>query len=248
MKNICFWLFSSLLVARCVNPENADAQTNFQNLDFESASFSNPISGPIAGADYQPVGLGLPGWNASIGGNPVTEVLQNDYTLGEASVDILGPGWGSGPYGIPTDPGIIDGNYTVFLQAFNQAQGNVSLFQTATIPADALSLQFKAWVMLPYSSFSVSFDGNSLSPVALSSGQSPSGQSYEVYGANLGSYAGETGPLEFTANANDNGASWMELDDINFSTTTVTPEPNTLALAVMGGLALAARRWHKRGA
>jgi hypothetical protein len=42
------------------------------------------------------------------------------------------------------------------------------------------------------------------------------------------------------------GESATELDDITFSTTTVMPEPNTLALAVMGGLALIARRWCKR--
>lgn len=35
----------------------------------------------------------------------------------------------------------------------------------------------------------------------------------------------------------------VELDDITFSTTTVTPEPNTLALAVTGALALAVGRW-----
>jgi len=245
MKNIRIWIVSGFLVARCANPNVAGAQGNFQDLDFESAAPGPPITGPIIGADYQPVGLALPGWNASIGGVAVTEVLQNNYTLGAASIDILGPGWGSTYPFTSVDPGIIDGNYTVFLQAFNQAQGNVSLSQTGTIPPNTLSLQFKAWSTFPTASFSVSFGGNSLSPVVLSSGQSPSGQPYEVYGVNIAQYAGETGELEFTANPNNNGASWTELDDITFSPNAV-PEPNTLALVVMGGLVLAARRWRAK--
>ena len=92
-------------------------------------------------------------------------------------------------------------------------------------------------------SLTVSFGGNSLSPVMLSSGQSPSGQLYGVYGVNITQYAGETGQLEFTAVANNNGPSWTELDDITFSPNAV-PEPNTLALILLGGLALV--RWRCR--
>jgi hypothetical protein len=85
-----------------------------------------------------------------------------------------------------------------------------------------------------------------LSPVLLSSGQDPSGQTYDVYGADISAYAGQSGQLQFTVPCTpDLGENGFELDDITFSTTTVTPEPNTLALVVMGGLALAARRWRK---
>ena len=99
---------------------------------------------------------------------------------------------------------------------------------------------------MPTAVFSVTFDGNSLSPGVLSSGESAFGQYYLVYGANIASYAGQTGPLEFTSIFTDQGVSATEFDDITFSTAAVTPEPNTLALAVMGGLALAARRWRAK--
>ena len=248
MKNICIWCVCSLLVARCANPHTANAQGSFQNLNFESAAPGPPITGPIGGADYQPIGLALPGWNASIGGISVTEVLQNNYTLGAASIDILGPGWGSLYPFQSIDPGIIDGNYTVFLQAFNTGQGNVSLWQNGTIPANAESLQFSAWSYLSSTAtFSVSFGGNSLSPVVLSSGQSPSGQPYDVYAVNIAPYAGLSGQLEFTANPNNYGPSWTAFDDITFSTNVLAvPEPNTLALILTGGLALAARRWRAK--
>jgi hypothetical protein len=225
-----FAAFSSILLAAF----SAPAQTAFQNLSFESANLSSP-SGPF---NEVPISSALPGWSASIGGVPVTQVLQNNYTLGAASIDIFGPNWNQ------TEPGIIDGNYTVFLQAFNAGQGNVSLWQNGTIPANAASLQFSAWQYPSVNeAFSVSFAGNSLSPVILGSGQSPSGQAYTVYGVNIAPYAGQTGQLEFTA-AGGQGPDWVELDDITFST---IPEPGTLALVVMGGLALAVRRWRGKG-
>jgi hypothetical protein len=221
----------------CMAVLTAHAQGIFQNLDFESANLS-PTPSEYGG--YVPIASALPGWTASIGGVAVTQVAQDDYTLGEAYIDIFGPNWNS------INPGIIDGNYTVFLQAFIPAQGEVTISQTGTIPADEESLQFKAWSFMSENTLSVSFAGNSLSPVVISSGASPAGQGYDVYGVNIASYAGETGQLEFSALANGT-TTQVELDDITFSTAAVTPEPNTLALVLMGGLALAARRWRGRG-
>ncbi len=215
---------------------SAQAQGTFQNLNFESANLSPIVSGQYGGEVA--ISSALPGWSATIGGVAVTQVLQNNYTLGEASISIFGPSWND------VDPGIIDGNYTVFLQAFNPGQGNVSLWQTGTIPANAASLQFSAWNYTSVNeAFSVSFAGNSLSPVSLGSGQSASGQAYTVYGVSIAPYAGQTGQLEFTAFGGQ-GPDWIELDDIAFSPNGV-PEPSTLALVVIGGLALAARRWRK---
>jgi hypothetical protein len=229
-KAKAFVILSAVMLAGL----SAAAQGSFQNLDFESASLA-PTSG--FGGNV-PIGSALPGWSATIGGVAVTQVLQNNYTLGEAFIDILGPGWNY------INPGIIDGNYTVYLQAFDSTQGNVSIWQSGTIPANALSLQFKTWKFQPTSAFSVTFNGNSLSPVVLSSGQSASGQTYDVYGANIGAYAGQTGSLEFTALVSGYGESATEFDDITFSPTSV-PEPNTLAIIVMGGVAVAARRCGK---
>jgi hypothetical protein len=230
-------LFVTLLFAVSA-AQPAPAQSTFQNLNFESATLA-PTTG--SGGDVA-IGAALPGWNGSIGGAPVSEVLQNNYTLGEASIDIFGPNYASVGQGFGFGQGVIDGNYTVFLQAFNPSQGNVAIWQNGTIPANAESVQFKAWSYGEGATFSVSFAGNTLSPVEISSVANDTGIPVIEYGANIGAYAGQTGELEFTANYGNQGASWSEFDDITFSNVSVTPEPNTLALIVMGGLALAARR------
>jgi hypothetical protein len=210
---------------------SAHAQGTFQNLDFESANLSNP-SGPL---NEVSITSALPGWSGSIGGVPVTEVLANNYTTGAASIDVFGPGWNS------VNPGVIGGNYTVFLQAFNTAQGNVSIWQDGTVPANAASLQFSAWNYPSVNeAFSVFFVGNSLSPIALESGQSSSGQAYTVYGVNIAPYDGQVGQLEFTS-FGGNGPGWIELDDIAFSMQAV-PEPSPLALTGIGALLFALHR------
>ena len=94
---------------------SAQAQGTFQNLGFEQA---DPVV--IVGSPYYPTavtfGSALPGWSSSIGGVPVTQAFLNNYSLGAASISIFGPGWNS------VNPGIIDGNYTVFLQGSTQAK------------------------------------------------------------------------------------------------------------------------------
>jgi hypothetical protein len=214
------------------------AQGTFQNLNFESANLTAIPPGQSGGEVS--LSAALPGWNASIGGTPVTQVLQNNLTLGNASIDILGPDWNS------VNPGIIDGNYSVFLQSGGTPQGsggvNTSLWQDGTIAANAASLQFKAWGDLPSTAlFSVSFGGNNLVPITLSSGESPSGQVYTLYGINVSAYAGQTGQLEFTSDFNGAGPSWLLLDDISFSTQ-VVPEPRPLVLTGLGALLFALNR------
>jgi hypothetical protein len=224
----CYVVFAATL--------SVQAQLAFNNLDFEQAS---PV--PIVGNPNYPYAVSpssaLPDWSGSINGVPLTQVMLNTYSFGAASVDLFGPGWNN------VNPGIIEGNDAVFLQAFFPSQGNVSIWQTGTVPADAESLRYKAWSFIaPDNTLSISFGGNTLSPVLISSGQSSAGQDYDVYGVNIAPYAGQTGQLEFSAMANGTETQ-VELDDITFSTTTVTPEPNTLALAVTGALALAVGRW-----
>ena len=181
-----------------------------------------------------------------LGNSQQTQVLHNNAYNSTATVDILGPDWQETEGYTFT---IIDGEYSLFLQSGNDPNNittfdNASIAQTGTVPSNAESLQFKAW-QLYVGTFSVTFNGNSLSPVVLSSGQSPSGQPYTVYGANIAPYAGETGQLEFTQLYNGADPALL-LDDITFS-----PNPflnlGTLALVVMGGLVLALRRWRAKG-
>jgi hypothetical protein len=200
------------------------AQGTFQNLDFESATLS-PIPPGQYGGEV-PISEALPGWTGTINGTPVTQALQNNITLGAPSIDILGPSWNF-------NPGIIEGNYSVFLQTFISSEGEVSLWQDGTVPANTASLQFSAWSQYSPVNLLVSFAGNNLSLVALSTGTSPSGQPYTVYGASLAPYAGQTGQLEFTTFAATRPGQ-IELDDISFSTQSV-PEASPLLLTGLGG-------------
>jgi hypothetical protein len=217
------------------------AQQPFTNLNFESANLF-----PIPPGSYNvlvPVTSALPGWTAYIGSVQQAQVLQNDYTLGQASVDIFGPnypaaGWSPNVY----NPGTIDGSYSVLLQAggdpiVNGQLDSVSLTQYGTVPLAVQSLEFKAWT-LSSTEFSVSFDGNNLSPVVLGNGAN-----YTLYGVDISSYGGQSGILDFTALFSGTGASWLGLDDITFS---AAPEPSIVALTAIGGLLFRVRKWFAR--
>ncbi len=214
-------------------------QGSFQNLDFESANvpdspqtgYPNPISTTAA----------LPGWTALLGTDSQSQVQHNTETLGTATVTLLGPTWS----GIA--PGIIDGKYSVFLQTGSDPNNesvtdNASIEQMGTVPLDAEWLQFKAWVEpgMGDSTFTVSFGGNVLALTALVTSQSPDGEPYTLYGADVAPYAGETGELEFTSLFNEHDPALL-LDDINFSTTAV-PEPSPIVLAGIAAAMFAARR------
>jgi len=69
---------------------SASAQGTFQNLDFESATLGAPVTGPL-GPVYQQESLVLPDWSAYLGSTPLNDILQNEATLNEATVDIMGP-------------------------------------------------------------------------------------------------------------------------------------------------------------
>jgi hypothetical protein len=228
----------AILASVAIGSLLAHAQGTFQNLDFESVNLT-PVPPQVWPQTFVPISSALPGWNASIGGDAVTEILQNGYDSGTASVDILGPNWTA------IEPGIIDGHYTVFLQSGFSPQNNsigvnTSIWQNGTIPANAQSLHFSAWNWNSGSPFTVSFNGNDLSLVALYLAQTAAGQTNTVYEANIAPYAGQTGQLEFTSVFTYAGASWTEFDDITFLT---VPEPGILTMTVVGGLLFSARKW-----
>jgi len=217
-------------------PIPSTAQGDFQNLNFEHANpgplTQNPIGPPYA---YNvPVTNAVPSWSVYYGTVQQTVINVNASSLGAAAVTLIGP-----------QDGPLDGNYSVLLQPGGSINYiNASIAQVGTIPTGTETLLFEAWQPMYALPFSVSFAGDSLSPVVISSGQSPSGQDYNVYAAWIGDFAGVNGQLEFTVSGENYNS--VLLDDISFSPNAI-PEPNTLALVVMGGLALAARRLCKQG-
>jgi hypothetical protein len=204
-------------------------QGTFQNLNFESATLSSVPPGE-GGGDVS-ISAALPGWTGYLGGVQTARVFQNEVSLGASSIDILGPQWNKAP-------GIIDGNYSVYLQPGDNGT-TTSIAQSGTIPSGTQTLIFDAWQPPLATPFSVSFSGDTLSPLVLFSGQSPSGQAYDVYGANVASFAGQTGQLEFTVFPNNYNS--LLLDDISFSSQAI-PEPNPIVLTGIGGLIFA---WYR---
>lgn len=218
----------------------------WQDLNFEFAN-NIPPSGPASYPNDVPIASALPGWTAYLGTQQITDVGYNAPTLSVATVCLIGPSWNSTDTQ-ETGTGIIDGRYTIDLETgvtpLNPTTTfvNASIEQTGTIPYNAASLQFKE---SGYSSLSVSFEGNVLVPIALSSGVSADGLPYTLYGVNISPWDSQSGELEFSTSSNVDYA-YAELDDITFSII-VVPEPNTWILTAMAGLTCGVRKLFQRG-
>jgi hypothetical protein len=245
MKKTLNSVIGMFIISICATPDLAKAQS-FVNLNFESASV--PPSGPEPYPNSVSIVSALPGWSAYLGTQQITQVGYNDPPNSTASVTLIGPTWNSADTGASLGVGIIDGNYSVDLQTgANPLNGtpqtiNASIEQYGMVPGTAESLLFAAAETTP---LSVSFNGNILSPVALSSGMfSANGVYYTLYAANISPWAGQKGELEFTADFNGS-FNYVVLDDISFSPNAV-PEPSIVALTAMGGLLLGVRKWLAR--
>jgi hypothetical protein len=202
----------------------------FINLDLESANLAPVPSGQFGGD--VPTANAIPGWSAFIGATQVSQVLQNNYTLGNASIDILGPNWNGG--------GIIEGEYTVVLQPgvdpFGSGQNvSASISQIGQVQMNSQSLEFKAET---YTAFSVALGGENLSLFVLGTGPN-----YTLYGANISAFAGQTETLTVTALAAPNTADYFDSFDFNSS-----PIPEPRYLGVLASCSLFFIRWWQRKA
>jgi hypothetical protein len=109
------------------------------------------------------------------------------------------------------------------------AVSSISLGQTGQVPVAAKSILFWA---VNQGGMQVTFNGFILNFSAISSTAN-----YTVYGADISAYAGQVGLLIFSAPPGAGG----KLDNIQFSTAVITPEPSSLALVALGSLLLARR-------
>jgi hypothetical protein len=192
----------------------------FQNLDFEDANLSVIPSGQFGG--NVSITNALPSWTGYLGTNQVTQVLQNNLTLGAASIDIFGPVWNGF---------ILQGQYTAELQAGLKPGAdvsitnlvNASLAQVGLVPANAKSITLEA--AGTGTNLTVSFAGQTILLSAIGSGPN-----YTLFGGDISSFAGQVGELRLST-LSPLGAGVL-LDAITFSTQAI-PEPNSFTLLMM---------------
>jgi hypothetical protein len=211
-----------------------EAQGTFQNLDFEAAD----IPALTIVNSLIPISEAFPGWSAYFGaGASVTEVNYDAISLGGPIISVIDA---NVPVFAP-----LQGTYSAFLFGGGEpgTLTSVSISQTGTVPAGTQSLQFDAYVF--GSPFTVALGGQTInmSPLEMfpKSGSAPA---YALYGGNVpASFAGLTETLTFTEPpATGVQPSELELDNIVFSPSSVTPEPSALALMGIGGLLFALYR------
>jgi hypothetical protein len=238
----CFVLVFFIFALR-----NGSGQT-FMNLNFELAN----VSGYLPGEWDVPTTAAFPDWSfylgstsdpAVAGPETVVDYDELDPLNGsdEPNLVLVDPNVLSGGYWVNLPPPI-QGNYSAIIEGSSLGgigAVSASIGQIGTIPGTAQSLVFSANII--FGSLDVSFDGQALSLVTIRSEPN-----YAEYGADVSSFAGETGQLLFTAPSgpNDYEGSMTEIDSISFSSSPV-PEPSLLALTALGGFLFGVGRLHK---
>lgn len=228
-------LISVIFTATLLSLAEAGFAQGFVNLDFESAHFAIDPSGNFAPYSVY-ASNAISGWTAYLGGVPQIDVLSNDATLGSAMVSIQGTNLPEFETLTGFAEPALQGRWSILLQGFsgntNVLTGGTpvvaSIGQTGRIPLTANSVLF--WGYFPFSNntFSISFNGQDLTWLAVSNALN-----YAVYGADVSAFAGQTGQLLFSAGAN----TYAELDNIQFSSVPI-PEPSVFAVTALGALFL----------
>jgi hypothetical protein len=234
------------IVLLCLGWTSVLGASAFQDLDFESATLSPPPTGP-GGVFFAPA---FPGWSGFAGTNQLDTALYDATYLDSAAISIVD----TNPLGPGVFGKLIDGNYTVVLQAGNYppfgpppvGPTDVSLSQTGIVPTGTKTLAFYALPAGGFaaSPFAVSLGGSNLTlvpfPVA--------GENYTLYEADVSAFAGLDEELKFTLFSQNPHVDnrYLSIDDIMFSPDAI-PEPSSLNLLVIGivGLGIWRVTWRK---
>jgi hypothetical protein len=189
----------------------------FVNLDFESANLIGYSPGNLV-----PASNAFPSWAVS-----AQFIPYDDFSLSGDSISIMDT---NSPFFTTS----IQGKYYALFEAANTpgSTHTISLAQTGTIPVGTQSITF--WGNI--GNLQVTFNGQ---PLAFS--QIGSTASYNIYGANIPQFAGDTGQLLFSLPPAPFGSA--SLDNIQFSSSAI-PEPGEFALLIMGALSF--EMWRRR--
>ena len=191
---------------------------DFVNFDFEAA---NNLGSPGSFAQLSAADA-FPGWTVSAG-----YIVYDDFSLSGGSVSIFDSG---PPFYLPP----IQGIYFAYLASANNPQNlyAISLDQTGTIPQSAESITF--WGN--DEGMEITFKGQPLDFMVTGITAN-----YNIYSADISSFAGQAGELLFTAPPLTGSDT---LDNIQFSASPV-PEPNSFGLFALGGLLATWLQWRK---
>jgi hypothetical protein len=194
---------------------NLGHSQGFVNLDFEDADLTGyPPESSV------PAMSAFPRWAVTAAYTPYNTVSLsgNAISIMDANSSYLGYN--------------IQGNYYALLVAGNSPSSSqtISIGQIGTIPEGTQSITF--WGNI--GGLQVTFDGHPLYFNIIGTGPQ-----YNIYGADISEYRGQTGNLLFTLPPYVASAA---LDNIQFSSSSI-PEPSMLSLVGLGLLGLG---WHRR--
>ncbi|HTR41260.1 MAG TPA: hypothetical protein VMH87_06555 [Pseudomonadales bacterium] len=205
----------------------------FQDLNFESAKLVTVSSGMVQFAQA------FPGWTLTVTNPFSPDALYDTVYLDSAGISII-DNTANTPSFLAGD--VIQGRYTAILQSGNgyppgggMVPSDVTLSQTGMVPPGTESLEFEIEpLLIGAGNFEVTLDGQPLSLAPLGTGSN-----YELFGADISQWAGQTAQLAFTvfAQVPHRDDEYLALDAIQFSSQLV-PEPGVLSLLALGGLLL----------
>jgi hypothetical protein len=210
------WLIAG--TALLLSAAGALGQGTFQNLNFEQSII---VSSSPSGYGFDTGTANVPGWTEYNGWGDAnypggTTLDYNSETLDAAGIALEGTA-----YWRPA----IAGNYSIFLEggsipSSQYGTNGAAIGQTGQIPATAKSISFYG------SSFyaAVTFNGQLLSFRTIGNGQN-----FTIYGADISTYAGQTGELLFHALWPGGGGM---IDNIRFSNLPI-PEPGVFGLSAL---------------
>jgi hypothetical protein len=192
----------------------------FENLDFESANVSQPLSGNY-GYYAVSASAAIPGWTVyqDQSGLQKGNLGVVGYNTPDVSLSIIDTNFGGGF--IP-----FQGHYSVNLFSDADFDVEASISQTGLVPAGTQSLFMDA----SYSGapFIVTLGSETLNMLPLQTFSN-----YTLYGANISSFANEVENLTILEPIPDplgSQSTDLILDNIQFSSQPV-PEPNTLSFS-----------------